>query len=78
MASGLEEDKAGVAFELNKNNDKGKKVSPMAFRHLEKLEYQQEKKEVMNLGFVARRTEGEEIESKTFFKIFLDKSRIAH
>jgi hypothetical protein len=44
MAGGLEEDKADVAFELNKNNDKGENVSPMAFKHLEKLEYQREKR----------------------------------
>ena len=44
MPGRLEEDNAGVAVELNKNNNEEENVSPMPYWHLEKSEYQREKK----------------------------------
>ena len=38
MPGGLEEDKAGVAVELNKNNNEEENVSPMPYGHLGKSE----------------------------------------
>jgi hypothetical protein len=44
MPGRLEEDNAGVAVELNKNNNEEENVSPMPYWHLEQSEYQREKK----------------------------------
>ena len=44
MLGGLVEDKAGVAVELNKNNNDEENVSPMPYWRLGKSEYQRERK----------------------------------
>jgi hypothetical protein len=44
MPGGLEEDKAGVAVELSKNNNKEENTSPMPYGHLEKSKYQRERR----------------------------------
>ena len=44
MPEGPEEDKAGVAVELSKNNNEEENLLPMPYGHLEKSEYQRERR----------------------------------
>ena len=46
MPEGLEEDKAGVAVELSKNNNKEENTSPTPYRHPGKSEYQRERRKL--------------------------------